>query len=182
MAGNRTADWAERLKAANRGDERSYEIFLRSATPVIRGIVRARGTGLGEATGEDVVQEVLMALHAKRHTWRENEPVQPWLYAIVRYKIVDAYRRRGRSIDVPIDEFAATLPAPEPADPTEASDMARVIDALDKRSAGIVRAIGLEGATVRETGTRFGMKEAAVRVALHRAMRRLAKLRGRMIE
>jgi len=58
--------------------------------PVIRGIVRARGAGLGEAAGEDVVQEVLMAVHAKRHTWRENEPVQPWLYAIARYKIVSA--------------------------------------------------------------------------------------------
>jgi RNA polymerase sigma factor (sigma-70 family) len=182
MKQDRAADWISWLSAANRGDEAAYARFLREAAPVIRGIVRARGAGLGEAGGEDVVQEVLMAVHAKRHTWREGEPVQPWLYAIARYKVVDAFRRRGRRVSVPIEDFAEVLPAPAEPDPTEASDMARVIDALDERSAAIVRAIGLDGASVRETGAQFGMTETAVRVALHRAMKRLAILRERMIE
>jgi DNA-directed RNA polymerase specialized sigma24 family protein len=60
--------------------------------------------------------------------------------------------------------------------------MVRVIDALDPRSARIVRAIGLDGASVRETGALLGLSDNAVRVALHRAMKRLAALRERMIE
>lgn len=182
MSRERTAEWSDLLRAANRGDGRAYAAFLHAVAPVVRGIVRARGSGLGEAAGEDVVQEVLMAVHAKRHTWREDEPVQPWLYAITRYKVIDAFRRRGRGVDVPIEDFAEVLPAEPGPDPTEAADLARVIDALDPRAAAIVRAIGVEGASVRETGVRLGMTETAVRVALHRAMKRLAVLRARMIE
>lgn len=108
--------------------------------------------------------------------------MQPWLFAIARYKVADAYRRLGKRVVVPIEEFAEFLPAPEQADPTERSDMLRMIARLDERSAGIVRSIGLEGASVRETGARFGMTETAVRVSLHRSMKRLASLRERMIE
>jgi RNA polymerase sigma factor (sigma-70 family) len=128
------------------------------------------------------VQEVLLAVHTKRHTWREAEPIQPWLYAIARHKVIDAFRRRGKGVDVPIEDFAELLPAPEAADPTERSDMLRVIGRLDDRAAGIVRAIGLDGATVRETGACYGMTETAVRVSLHRSMKRLAQLRARMLE
>jgi RNA polymerase sigma-70 factor (ECF subfamily) len=182
MTRDREAEWAEWLRAANRGDGRAYARFLTDVVPVLRGIIRARGRGLGEATVEDVVQEVLLAVHTKRHTWREADPIQPWLYAIARYKVVDAFRRRGKGMDVPIEDFAELLPAPAAADPTERSDMLRVIGQLDERSAGIVRAIGLDGASVRETGARYGMNETAVRVTLHRSMKRLAQLRARMIE
>ena len=41
-------------------------------------------------------------------------PVMPWLYAIARYKLIDAFRRRGRRIEVEIDEIADTFAAPEP--------------------------------------------------------------------
>jgi hypothetical protein len=35
------------------------------------------------------VQEVLIALHAKRHTWKAGTPVRPWVFAITRYKVAD---------------------------------------------------------------------------------------------
>jgi RNA polymerase sigma-70 factor (ECF subfamily) len=170
------------LRDANRGDGRAYGAFLRAITPIIRGIARSRGSGLGPDACEDIVQETLLAIHQKRHTWRENAPVRPWLYAIVRYKVVDAFRARGRRVQVPIDDFAEVLPATPEPDPTERSDAERVIAALDPRSARIVRAIGLEGASVAETSTALDMTETAVRVALHRGLKRLARLRERMVE
>ncbi len=170
------------LRAANRGDTRAYGDFLRAITPVVRGIARARAGGLGEDVTEDIVQETLLAIHQKRHTWREDMPVRPWLYAIVRYKVVDAFRSRGRRVQVPIDDFADVLPAEAGPDPTERSDAERVIGALDPRSARIVRAIGLEGASIAETSQALHMTETAVRVALHRGLKKLAQLRERMIE
>lgn len=176
------ADWNGLLGAAIRGDRRAYARFLGAVTPLIRGIVRARGRDLNESAVEDIVQDVLLAVHSKRHTWRETHPVRPWLYAITRHKVIDAFRRRGRIVDVPIDGFEEILPAPEAADPTELSDMLRVIAELAPREAAIVRAIGLEGADVEETAARHGMSVVAVRVSLHRSLRRLAALRSRMIE
>lgn len=82
-------DWGTLLAEANSGDSRAYSAFLRTITPVLRGIVRAKAGVLGEAICEDVLQEVLLAVHLKRHTWQSGAPVRPWLYAIARYKVVE---------------------------------------------------------------------------------------------
>jgi RNA polymerase sigma factor (sigma-70 family) len=175
-------DWGKLLAAANSGDGRAYAHFLRIVTPVLRGVVRAKGSALGEAGCEDVLQEVLLAVHLKRHTWQVGAPVRPWLYAIARYKVVDAFRARGRGIHLPIEEFGEGLAAEAGPDPTEANDMAKMIGMLDRRSAEIVRMIGLEGASTAETGVALRMSEGAVRVALHRAFKNLAALRERHVE
>jgi RNA polymerase sigma factor (sigma-70 family) len=165
------------LRAANRGDERAYAAFLRAIVPVIRGVARARAGGLGTDAVEDIVQETLLALHRKRHTWREDMPVRPWLYAIVRYKVVDALRARGRRVKLPIEDFADILPAAETPDSLERRDAERALGRLEPRAAAIVRAIGLDGQSIAETAGAFGMSDGAVRVALHRALRKLAQLR-----
>lgn len=175
-------DWGKLLTAANAGDSRAYARFLQAVTPVLRGVVRARGMGLGAAACEDVVQEVLLAIHLKRHTWQPDAPVRPWLYAITRYKVVDAFRSRGNKIDLPIEDFAEVLAADSGPDPTESADMAKMIGMLDDRSAEIVRKIGLEGSSVAETGQALKMSEGAVRVALHRALKALAILRERHVK
>ena len=174
--------WETLMCAANRGDQRAYAQILTAITPVVRGIVRARGGALGVEGCEDVVQDVLLTIHMKRHTWREDAPLRPWLYAVTRHKVVDAFRARGKRIDVPVDDFLEVLAAPTGPDPFEAQDMDRVIDQLDPRSAQIVRAIGIDGDTAADTGAKLGMSEGAVRVALHRALKSLAQLRKRMIE
>jgi RNA polymerase sigma factor (sigma-70 family) len=170
------------LRAANQGNQRAYAAFLSSIAPLVRGVARSRGSGLGMDICEDIVQETLLAIHQKRHTWRVDMPVRPWLYAIVRYKVIDAFRARGRRVHVDIGAFAEILPAEPAEDPTQRGDIERVIAELDARSARIVRAIGLEGATISEVAREHGMTETAVRVALHRALKRLTGLRESMIE
>lgn len=174
--------WEVLMRAANRGDQRAYARLLGAITPVVRGIVRARGGTLGAEGCEDVVQEVLLTIHLKRQTWHEDAPLRPWLYAVTRHKVIDAFRARGQRIHLPVEDFVEVLAAPEAADPFEAQDMARVIDRLEPRAAEIVRAIGIGGESAAETGARLGMSEGAVRVALHRALKALAQLRERMIE
>jgi len=175
-------DWGQLLTAANAGDEQAYTRFLQAVAPVLRGLVRARGASLGAAGCEDVVQEVMLAIHLKRHTWDQTAPVRPWLYAIARYKVVDAFRARGRKNDLPIEDFAEMLAASPDRDPTEATDMAKMIGMLDGRSETIVRKIGLEGASMSEVAAELRMSEGAIRVALHRALENLAVLRERHIK
>lgn len=179
---DRKADWVLLLRAANAGDARAYGLFLEAVTPVLRGVIRARGAGLGPEEGDDILQEVLLAIHLKRHTWRDGDPVAPWVYAIARHKVVDAFRRRGRRVQVPIEDFTEVLPAPPDADPTEQHDMDKLIAMLEPRAAAVVRGIGVEGASIAETGKRMDMTEGAVRVMLHRSLRKLAELRERYID
>lgn len=175
--------WSSLMRAANRGDEGAYRRLLAELAPAIRAKIRAKGAryGLSGADVEDAVQETLLAIHVKRHTWRETEPIRPWAFAIAGYKIVDQMRRRYRHAEVDISDFTEILPADADADPTVASDMDRVVARLSGRAGEVVRAIGLEGASVTEASVRFGMSEGAVRVALHRGLRKLADLRASMV-
>ncbi len=172
---DRETEWAALLRAANAGDGQAYARFLHAVTPVLRGVVRSRGRLLPADQHEDVLQEVLLAIHLKRQTWREDAPVLPWLYAIARYKLADAFRRRGSAIHLPIEDLLAELEAPA-HDASAARDSAMLLGRLDARSAAIVRAMNLEGESAAEVGQRLDMSEGAVRVALHRAMQRMMRI------
>ncbi|MGI3163326.1 sigma-70 family RNA polymerase sigma factor [Pseudooceanicola sp. 200-1SW] len=173
--------WGDLLRRGNRGDAAAYGRFLTEAAPVLRNIARARLPGGNAEEIEDVVQEALMAVHAKRHTWRESDPVTPWLYAIARYKCSDAARRRlgraAKGAEVPIEDLAEILPDEAAgAEITAARDLERLLDRIEPRAAAIVRAVGLEGDSAADVGARLGMSEGAVRVAYHRAMQRLRQI------
>lgn len=174
---DREVQWADLLRRANRGDSAAYGTFLREIAPVLRRIAAARGAGRHDEV-EDTVQEILLAIHAKRHTWRDTDPVAPWLYAIARYKAADAWRRRGRPT-VPVEDLAEVLADERAGDTTAERDLGVLLGGLDGRSAGIVRAIGVEGQSAAEVGAELGLSEGAVRVAYHRAMGRLRRLAGR---
>jgi RNA polymerase sigma-70 factor (ECF subfamily) len=173
QGGTTEARWAALMRASVAGDGRAYGRLLTEITPVLRGIVRARGRTFAPDQHEDIVQEVLLSIHAKRHTWKADHPIKPWLYAITRHKVVDAFRKRGASVDLPIEDFEDVLEADAGPDPTAARDVEVLVGRLDVRSAAIVRAVALEELPHAEVSARLGMTDAALRVALHRAMKTL---------
>lgn len=162
---------------AKAGDAAAYDLCLRDIARVLRPIVRrglVRG-GANAADAEDVVQDILIAVHLKRHTWDETRPFAPWLHAVARYKLVDALRRRGRRVHVPIEDFAETLPAQDTGEPRIESDVVRALSQLPDRQATVVRTIAVEGASIAETAARLNISEGAVRVALHRGLSALGQ-------
>lgn len=169
-------DWTAWMKAAMAGDGASYRRFLVAVTPHLRAVARhrCRIAGVAEGDAEDIVQEVLLAIHLKRGTWDPSRPLGPWLAAIVRNKVIDTLRRRGRHVTVPIDEVIDTLGAASGAD--DAGEIDGLLARLRVRQRDIVKSISIEGVSVRETAGRLGMTEGAVRVALHRALKTLAAL------
>lgn len=109
-----------------------------------------------------------------------RQAVRPWLYAVARHKIVDAFRKRGSAIQVPIEAFEETLPAERSDEPMAARDLTAMLDQIDERSATIVRAIAIEGESAETAGERVGLSAGAARVSMHRAMKRLSALAERM--
>lgn len=178
----REEEWAALMRAANSGDTAAYEALLRQLATALRAIARAAAarTG-GAAETEDVVQETLIAIHLKRHTWIESEPIGPWIRAIVRHKLIDALRRRGRHIHVPLDGLEDKLPAEEEGPSFSRRDLARHLDRLPRRQRDVLQAIALDGHSIRETAGRLAISEGAVRVALHRAVTTLAALMQRAL-
>jgi RNA polymerase sigma-70 factor (ECF subfamily) len=174
--------WEILLARANDGDGAAFARFLTAVTPTLRAIIRRRGEALPPDQHEDVLQEVLLAIHLKRQTWRRGEPLRPWLYALARYKVVDAFRRRGATLTLPIEDFADLLPEENAATPLATRDAEVMLAQIDNRSAHLVRAVALEGKSAEEAGRTLGLTGGAARVALHRAMRRLSDAAERMLK
>ena len=174
----REQQWADWLQAGIAGDADAYRRFLEAITPYLRSVALRRGTTVGapRTDAEDIVQDVLLAVHLKRGTWDPTRPIGPWLAAIVRNKVIDAFRRRGKRIDVPIDDIIETLATPEAAPDPDVKLLSELMAKLKDSQRSIVTAISLEGASIRQTAERLEMSEGAVRVALHRALKSLAAL------
>jgi RNA polymerase sigma-70 factor (ECF subfamily) len=172
LVGSEDVELAALLLAAIAGDERAYAEFLRQASCLVRGFAKRKITW-GAIDPEDVVQETLLAVHLKRHTWQQDAPVKPWLYAIARYKLIDAFRRRGRRVEIDIGEISETLAEPE-ADTVSDREIGRALEALSPGQRSVVASISVDGNSISETAESLGMTETAVRVALHRGLAAIA--------
>jgi RNA polymerase sigma-70 factor (ECF subfamily) len=170
------SELSDLLRKGLGGDETAYAAFLSRIAGIVRGFVRRK---IGrDADPEDVVQETLLAIHLKRHTWRQDGLVLPWVFAIARYKLIDAFRRRGRHIEVDIVDFADTLAEPE-RERAMTRDVERALGQLPFGQKQVVTAISIEGQSIGEAARALNMKETAVRVALHRGLTAIAKWTGR---
>lgn len=172
----RQDDWSELMRAAIHGDQAAYRKLLEDLTGPLRALVRKGLARAGRPTdeAEDIVQEILLALHLKRHTWDSAAPLGPWVYAIARNKLIDALRRRGNRVFVPIEDFEASLASNEPSPDMIAPDVDPHLSALPSRQRAVVRAVAVEGASIRETAAKLEISEGAVRVALHRGLSELS--------
>mgnify|MGYP005818316431 CR=1 FL=1 len=169
-------EWTDLMRSAVRGDSLAYHRLLKAVTPVLRvttrrGLVRA---GQPPDQAEDIVQDILLAVHLKRHTWDAEAPFAPWLFAIARNKLIDAVRRRGRRVYVDIDDFAEILPGEAGEEPLPQVDLAAEVSCLPTRQRDVLTSIAVENASIRETAQKLSMSEGAVRVALHRGLAGIA--------
>jgi RNA polymerase sigma-70 factor (ECF subfamily) len=172
--------WSALMRAANRGDAGAYAQLLRDLAELLRLITKAKLSRLGfpVSDAEDVVQETLIAIHRKRHTWDESRPFLPWLRAIAQHKLVDHARRARRGAEEPLGAAAANVAAPEP-DSRAAVPLMRYVKALPGRQRQVVEALAIRGDSVRDAAARLDMKEGAVRVALHRGLATILARYGR---
>ena len=177
MDGKDEAELARLMRAAIAGDEKAYGDFLQRAACLVRRFAR-RKIVQGGIDPEDIVQETLLAIHMKRHTWRQDAPVTPWIYAIANYKLIDAFRRRGRRVEIEIGEIAEILSVPE-AETISDREVGRALATLAPGQRSVVEAISVDGRSISETAKSLGMSETAVRVALHRGLASIARRNGR---
>jgi RNA polymerase sigma-70 factor, ECF subfamily len=170
--------WDNMMRASLAGDQVAYRSLLTAITPYIRTVVRrVASRGSAGFDTEDIVQDVLLAVHLKRHTWDPALPLVPWLGAVTRHKTIDAFRRSGGRVTVSIDDFAEVLAEPARAEPG-LGDAERMLAALSDREQRIVRAVKMDERSAADVGRELGMSEGAVRVALHRALKSLSERFG----
>lgn len=165
--------------AALAGDNAAYRLFLDVIGARLRGYLRhmLKRAGRSEPSeAEDVLQEVLLALHLARHTYEPSSPVTAWAHAIARYKLVDHLRRTGRhSGHLPLDDEAFALAAPESQASDARMDLVRAMEGLPERTRRLIERVKLQGGSVAEAARETGMSETAAKVAIHRGLKAMAR-------
>ena len=171
--------WAEAMRAGRHGDAVVYEHMLKEVATALRRSLAPRlaRAGLGAHEAEDLVQEILIGLHGKRDTWDSARPFLPWLHAIARYKLIDFTRRRRhetrRRVDLPLEDWLEIVESPADEANRSMWEVDRHLAVLPASQRKIVRAIAVEGASVRSVAQGFATSEGVVRMTLHRAISRL---------
>jgi RNA polymerase sigma-70 factor (ECF subfamily) len=157
------------------GDERAYCQFLTELTTLLRAFLRRRLARLPDQV-EDLVQEILVAIHNQRHTYGSERPLTPWVHAIARYKLIDLLRRRSRTdlLHDPIDDDAELFTAADSDVAAAGFDVAKLLHGLPDRQRLPIWYVKIEGATVADTAARTGMSISAVKIGIHRGLKALA--------
>lgn len=162
------------FKEALEGNQKKYSDFLLINTKILRGFVKKR-IALNDA--EDVVQEILISIHKARHTYDGIRPIMPWIFAIARFRIADYLRKTYSNIrfeNCDFEELCEILP-----DVTIEGRGDEYIDDILKnvpsREKTIITMMHIEEYSVKEVAAYLKMTESAVKVAAHRAIKKIKK-------
>jgi RNA polymerase sigma-70 factor, ECF subfamily len=161
------------------GDATSYRSLLDRLSRRLRAYYKGKlvRIGRGAAETEDLVQEAVLAIHLKRHTYDPIEPVTPWVHAIARYKLIDFLRRTRNSLaDVPIDEGDEVMAHDDHSDAESTYDIRRLMERLPKNMQCAIQAVKLDGLSTAEAAQRCGLSVSGVKVNVHRGLKALAVL------
>jgi len=158
------------------GDAASHALLLGALVPLLRQFYRRR---IGDETEiEDLVQEVLIAVHTRRASYDRDRLFTPWLFSIARYKLVDHFRRAH--VTSPIEDLAELLSVEGFEDASNAAiDVDRLLSTLPPKQANAIRQTRLDGLSTAEAAAAGGIGESDVKVSVHRGLKALAaRLRG----
>jgi RNA polymerase sigma-70 factor, ECF subfamily len=170
------------MLASLEGHAASHRALLSRLSGRLRAYYRGKlaRIGRGAAEAEDLVQEAILAIHLKRHTYDPAEPLTPWMHAIARYKLIDFLRRTRTSLaDVPIDEADAIAAHDDNVDAESTFDLGRLMERLPKNMRCSIEAVKLDGLSITEAAVRCRISESGVKMSIHRGLKTLAAMIAR---
>ncbi len=158
------------------GSATSYRSLLERLSSRLRAYYKGKlaRVGRGATEAEDLVQEVLLAIHLKRHTYDTGEPFTPWVHTIARYKLIDYLRRTRTAASLPLDEGTEAMAQDDHADAESSHDIAKLLGRLPEKVRCSIECVKLEGRSVAEAAERCGISESGVKINIYRGLRTLA--------
>ena len=163
---------ARLMAMSQKGDSASYRVLLAEVQLWLERYFRRR---VAPGQLDDLVQEVMMAVHAKRASWDPDRAFLPWLAAIARYRWVDHLRKVYRSAEDELGDYDAAEDSDEEAVLARMS-LERLFVHLPEKQCEVIELVKIEGLTVAEASQRTGQSESLVKVNIHRGLKKLSAL------
>jgi RNA polymerase sigma factor (sigma-70 family) len=172
---------ASLMRAAQAGDRPAYMALLCALVPLVKEAVRQRFGFLQPQDIDDLVQDILLSLHAARATYNPARPFLPWLMAIARNRMADGARRyfRRAAYEVPSEQPPETFPAQD-ANMSEsgygdAEALARAMTKLPHSQRQAIELTKLREMSLKEAAAVTGTSIGALKVSVHRGISALRK-------
>jgi RNA polymerase sigma-70 factor, ECF subfamily len=80
---------------AQDGDRDAYRVLLEAVAPYLRALAARRFKDASDI--DDSVQDILLTIHAMRHTYDPRRPFGPWLVTIANRRMIDRLRTKMRT-------------------------------------------------------------------------------------
>ena len=167
------------MVAAQAGDAVAYDALLHDCVAFIRFV--GAGIGVPHAQLDDLVQDVLLAIHRARHTYDPRQAFTPWLRTIAQRRAIDLLRRssRLRRRELPTLDLHDQQPDPAPSaaqlvvQADEGSALRRAVALLPAAQRQAIELLGLQELSLEEAAGLTGRTKTALKVNLHRALKAL---------
>lgn len=167
----RSERWGRLMVAAQAGESDAYDRLLRELDTWLRGFYARRLPG---SAAEDAVQDTLLAIHHKRHTYDPSRPFGAWFMAIARYKWIDRVRDASRFITLSLD---AEIPVEDHGESTiSAAALDNLLGRLKPAQASVIRLVKLRGLSIAHASGATGQSAALVKINIHRGLKKLTAL------
>lgn len=166
----RDDDCRRLMASAQDGDAAAYRALLGGCRD---WLLRYYARRIAPQMVDDLVQETLISLHAKRASFDPARAFYPWLAAIARYRWVDALRKLTRTEELQEGDVLV-----EPVEDTVLSRLTldSLLVRLPPAQASAITLTRIEGCSIEEAARISGQSQSLVKVNVHRGLRKLASL------
>jgi RNA polymerase sigma-70 factor (ECF subfamily) len=176
------AELEQKLKSlflsSSDGDDNAYFEFLLTLSGYLRGFFRKRMQANPDHV-EDLVQEVLLAIHVKRHTYNKELPISAWIHAISKYKYIDFLRRRRSFVAFDwLDDYHEIFVLSDNTALESQRDINRLLLSLPENLRIPIQLTKLDGYSVKEASKIASMSESAIKIGVHRGLKKLSSALG----
>jgi len=172
------AELSQWMRSSQAGDSESYRRLLTRIRGMLLKYVEnsfARFGLAGSGGQEDVLQEILLAVHTKRHTYDPEQFFLPWMYAMARHKVIDHLRKNKVSLraTISLDDELENIESLMVFESTADLDIEALCETLPEKQRNVLKLVKIEGLSVEEAAKRTGYSASDIKVTVHRAIKAL---------
>ena len=172
-------DFPAVLAAAQHGDEGAFTVLWRDGNPALLRYLKV----IAPECAEDVAAETWTSVVRRLDRFRGGEDAWPaWLFTTARRRVVDEKRRWSRRPESPTADVGDGH-LPEVADPADqvlenlaTREAIAAVASLPPLQAEVIILRVVAGLSTEAVAQMVGRTPGAVRVAVHRGLRRLAQM------
>lgn len=148
----------------------SVENIWQEFSAKLRQFIRGRVSD--DATADDILQDIFLKIQTRLGQLEDTSKLQGWIFLMARNAIIDHYRTRKETVEVPetlVDETATDDPDIEGLKLV----FRRMIDALPEPYREAITLTEIEGLTQKELAERLGISVSGAKSRVQRGREQL---------